>query len=118
MRASGTPGSSGPCPRHPASRTGRRTRGTARDRAGSRPLRPPYDRKTPWSSQTCVLLDRTFRVSGVGDVPRDLLDQLVPAAEAPFLPQPPPELDVEPVAVEVAGPVEQVRLDTPLRAPV
>ena len=57
----------------------------------------PYDRKTPWSGQTCGLPSAP-RLRGPGalgllDVARDLLDQLGLALEGPLVAQPPPELD-------------------------
>src|SRR5215210_2377710 len=48
------------------------------------------------------------------DVPSDLVDQLLLAREDLLVAQPPPQLDDEAPAVEVALEVEQVRLDPPL----
>jgi hypothetical protein len=47
----------------------------------------------------------------------DLLDQLPLARERRLVAQPLPELDHEPLAVEIALEVEQERLDPPLVPP-
>ena len=52
------------------------------------------------------------------DVARDLRDQLFLGREHRLVAEPLPELDDEPLAVEVAVEVEQVRLDAPLGAAV
>src|SRR3954452_21712887 len=63
-------------------------------------------------------LDRTGSGAGRGDVPADLVDQLLLAPEDGLVPEPQPELDDEALAVEVAVEVEQERLDPPLAAAV
>src|SRR4051812_44813985 len=50
-------------------------------------------------------------LAGFDDVPAHLLDQRLDAREAPFAAHPLEELDLQILAVEVALPVDQERLD-------
>src|SRR5207253_1605734 len=52
------------------------------------------------------------------DVARDLLDELRFAGEGALVAQPLPQLDDEPLAVEVSLPVQEIRLDAAFRAAV
>src|SRR6266849_3170608 len=74
-------------------------------------------RKTPLFGETCGSL-RPDRGPRPRHVPRYLRHELVLAAERPFVTEPLPELDDQPLPVEVAIEIEQVRLDPQLLAAV
>src|SRR3954454_12749600 len=63
-------------------------------------------------------LQRMFSCPRLLEVAGDLADEIRLARERPLVAEPPPELDDQPLAVEVALVVEQERLDAQLRAAV
>src|SRR5690242_16596298 len=77
---------------------------------------PKLATRSPVDDQVPAGLDSDGRARGAGcfDVLGDLRDELRFRLESPFVPEAQPQLDDEPLAVEVALEVEQVRLDPPL----
>src|SRR2546425_8363199 len=61
-----------------------------------------------------LVLRRALRGAGLLDVSGDLVDQLALAFERALVAQAPPQLEHEPLAVEIAFEVEQERLHAPL----
>src|SRR6266516_4340129 len=72
----------------------------------------------PGAAAGSLSSDRGFGRPCLLDVPGDLLHELRLALERALLAQPPPKLHREPRAVEIALPVEEVRLDPALGAAV
>src|SRR5512134_2853579 len=72
----------------------------------------------PFSLTAPTYLRGSHGLSRRLDVPGDLVDQPLLVGEDLLVPQPLPELDHEPAAVEIALEVEQVGLDPPLLAAV
>ena len=63
-------------------------------------------------------LGGAYGASRLVDVERDLVDQILLALEGPLVPEPLPQLDHKPPAVQVALEIEQERFDAPLLAAV
>src|SRR5205085_1446165 len=75
-------------------------------------------RGTAYELQRRSHLDRWRGRPGRLDIPRNLFDEVALRLERLLVPQPQPELDDEPLAVEIADEVQQVRLDPPFAAAV
>src|SRR6185503_2943396 len=93
-----------------------------RSRGSERARSARWSCVSPCLSDAAAAANLRLRRTGCGagglDVPRDLRDQLLLALERPLVAQALPQLEREPLAVEVAGEVEQERLDPPFAAAV